>query len=68
MTEENKQETNSITLADLALMVQIIDTCTKRGAFEGNEMVTVGQIRNKIESFVKANMPKEEETTEKAAE
>lgn len=68
MTEENKQETNSITLADLALMVQIIDTCTKRGAFEGNEMVTVGQIRNKIESFVKANMPKEEETTEEAAE
>jgi hypothetical protein len=66
MTEET--ETNNINLSDLALVVQIIDACTKRGAFEGNELVTVGQLRNKVEAFVKANLPKEEVTEQAPAE
>lgn len=61
MTQEAQQQ-EGISLNDLALMVNIIDTCTKRGAFEGNELATIGAIRNKIETFVKANMPKQEET------
>lgn len=63
MTEET---INAINLSDLALVVQIIDACTKRGAFEGNELVTVGQLRNKVEAFVKANLPKQEEVAEEA--
>jgi hypothetical protein len=66
MTEETV--TNNINLSDLALVVQIIDACTKRGAFEGNELVTVGQLRNKVEAFVKANLPKEEVTEQAPAE
>jgi hypothetical protein len=66
MTEETG--TNNINLSDLALVVQIIDACTKRGAFEGNELVTVGQLRNKVEAFVKANLPKEEVTEQAPAE
>ena len=61
MTQEAEQQ-EGISLNDLALMVNIIDTCTKRGSFEGSELATVGTIRDKIETFVKANMPKEEET------
>lgn len=63
MVEENKQESavqSGINLSDLALVVQIIDACTKRGAFEGNELLTVGQLRNKVEAFVKANVPLKE--------
>jgi hypothetical protein len=66
MTEETIN--NVINLSDLALVVQIIDACTKRGAFEGNELVTVGQLRNKVEAFVKANLPKQEVTEEAPAE
>jgi len=69
MTEETNQDAanqSNINLSDLALVVQIIDACTKRGAFEGNELVTIGQLRNKIETFVKANLPPKEEVTEPA--
>ena len=58
------EETIAINLSELALVVQIIDTCSKRGAFEGSELVTVGQLRNKIEAFVKANAPQPKEVTE----
>lgn len=65
---EPAKEQMNINLADLALIVNIIDTCTKRGAFEGSELATVGQLRNKVEVFVKSNMPKEETTEEPAEE
>lgn len=51
----------NITLQDVALTVQIIDACTKRGAIEGNEMATVGQLRDKLANFVNQNAPKQEE-------
>jgi hypothetical protein len=63
MTEQTEKN-EGISLNDLALIINIIDICTKRGAFEGNELLTVGQVRNKLEAFVKANTPKQEETTE----
>lgn len=60
--EEEQLNQISITLQDLALAVQIIDTCTKRGAIEGNEMATVGQLRDKLANFVNQNAPKQEDT------
>lgn len=61
-------DNENITLSDVALMVQIIDACSKRGAFEGNELVAIGQLRDKMERVVKANMPKEAETKEEQTE
>lgn len=55
MTEDN----NSIGLNDIQIVVNIIDVCTKRGAFEGNELFAVGQVREKLAAFVKANLPPE---------
>lgn len=60
MTEQEQEKIN-ITLQDVVLAVQVIDTCTKRGAIEGNEMATVGQLRDKLANFVNQNMPKQEE-------
>lgn len=66
-------EPTSITLQDLTIVVSIIDACSERGAFKGNELAVVGQVREKISAFVKQNQqkneqpePTEEETTENA--
>lgn len=64
----SEQRTN-VTLNDISLMVSIIDVACKRGAIEGNEMSVVGTLRDKLDSFVKENMPPEaEETAEDGAE
>jgi len=59
----------SITLNDLQIIVNMIDVCTKRGAFEGNELLTVGQIREKVTAVIKLNTPTAtEEAKEEIAE
>lgn len=44
-------------LGDLAAVIQIIDVCSKRGAFEGTELESVGAVRGRIAAFVQANAP-----------
>ena len=53
------EEAPQIGVADLESCVKIIDACAQRGAFRGDEMASVGQVRNKINSFVEANKPVE---------
>ena len=50
-----------INLNDLAVVLQIIDVCSKRGAFEGNELKDVGTLRERISAFVDSRLPKKEE-------
>lgn len=54
----------SLGIGDLASVVQIIDVCSQRGAFQGSELEAVGALRGRIQQFVKANAPEEDETTE----
>ena len=60
---------DELTLNDLAVVLQVIDVCSKRGAFEGNELKDVGTLRNRIAEYVNARVPQktEEESTEEAA-
>ena len=60
---EVKHATTNLTISDLSTMVIIIDACTKRGAFEGSELLVVGQLREKIDAIVKENTRNEEEKT-----
>jgi len=75
MTETNDVETTtaeaaaaegqvSLGIGDLASVVQIIDVCSQRGAFQGSELEAVGALRGRVQQFVKANTPEEEEATE----
>ena len=48
---------NNVTLQDMVTMVNIIDVCSERGAFKGNELSVVGQLREKLAAFVKENQP-----------
>lgn len=47
----------SLGIQDLAAMVQVIDVCSKRGAFEGPELESVGVLRGRLVKFVEANKP-----------
>jgi hypothetical protein len=53
-------EQSTITINDIQTVVNIIDVCTERGAFKGPEIATVGNLREKFASFVKANTAVEE--------
>ena len=68
--ENQAAEPVQLTLADVQMMVQIIDLCSKRGAFEGVELETVGGLRGRISSFLQSTMPAEEasETVETPTE
>lgn len=54
-----EEQTPQIGVADLEAVVQIIDACSQRGAFKGDELASVGSVRNRIDAFVKANKPVE---------
>lgn len=52
---------NQLTVQDLAITVNLIDACVERGAFKGNEIYNVGQLREKIASVVLAAQKQTEE-------
>lgn len=53
-------EAPQLNINDLVSIVKIIDACSERGAFKGNEMASVGAVRERIAAFAEANQPVEE--------
>lgn len=79
MSEENQVENAEnqevgLSVNDLAVMVNVIDACSKRGAFKPTEMETVGALYTKIVNFlvatgaIKVDEPEIEEPTEESTE
>tara|TARA_B100000941_G_scaffold68008_2_gene45643 strand:- start:747 stop:1004 length:258 start_codon:yes stop_codon:yes gene_type:complete len=70
MAEEVKAEPSQpeaavqLSLQDIATCVQIVDLCSKRGAFEGPELEIIGGLRTRLVSFVQANQPADEPVAE----
>ena len=54
-------ESPSLNINDLLGAVKIIDACSERGAFRGNELANVGAVRDRLEAFAQDNMPAEPE-------
>jgi hypothetical protein len=52
MSEQSQSP--ELTIQDLNAMKTIIDVASERGAFKPNEMMSVGTIYNKLETFLKA--------------
>ena len=52
-------EAPQIGVSDLEACVKIIDACTQRGAFKGDELSSVGNVRDRLVAFVEANRPQE---------
>jgi hypothetical protein len=49
---EASQQSVDLTVQDLALMKNIIDLCSTRGAFKPAEMAAVGGVYNKLSAFL----------------
>lgn len=43
-----------VTNNDIADVVRIIDVCSSRGAFRGEELAGVGTLRNKLANYLQA--------------
>ena len=52
-------ETKILTIQDLAGVVSIIDVCSARGAFKGEELAGVGRLRESFLAEVKEQQPDE---------
>lgn len=46
-------------LSDLQVMVQIIDLASEKGVFKGPDLKAVGETRERIIEFIKANAPQQ---------
>ena len=49
---EAQAQNTELTVNDLNNIKQIIDVASSRGAFRPNEMRTIGQLYNKLETFL----------------
>jgi hypothetical protein len=58
--QQQQQEPVSISLQDIATVVQLIDVVSRRGGIEGRELAGVGMLRNKLEVFLQQNAPQGE--------
>jgi hypothetical protein len=56
-----EQETVEINTSHILTMVNIMDACAKRGAFEGSELEGIGRFRGILSSYIQ---PPEDEVTE----
>ena len=64
MSEETQtQEVNApeVNIGDFGAILQIIDVASTRGAFKGQELSSVGAIRDRVAAFVDFYTPKKEE-------
>jgi len=50
--DAQQDQSNDLTINDLAAMKNIIDLSSQRGTFKPNEMVAVGTIYNKLTNFL----------------
>ena len=57
----------TITLGDIKGAISIIDICSQRGAYKGEELEAVGLLRKRFAQFIAAATPAEEAAGEEAA-
>ena len=56
-----------VTIQDLAACVNLIDVCSRRGAFQGAELESVGLLRKKLAKILEAHGPPESEESTPAS-
>ena len=54
----------SVTINDIAFLIQIVETVAQRGAFKAEELSSVGAVYDKVKSFIVASMPANQQPTE----
>jgi hypothetical protein len=65
--ESAAPERPTLTLQDLSLMVQVLETGSARGAWKAGELSSVGHLYDRVTSFLEAaGVPKNKSDTETA--
>lgn len=54
-TTESPIESTGLNIVDLQNIAKIIDAAVSRGAFRANEIAQVGNVYDKLESFLKSS-------------
>ena len=57
---QGQEQKVAINLGDLSTVLQLIDVVSTRGGFQGNELAGIGMLRNKIEAFLRQNVPQQD--------
>ena len=57
----------NLNINDLATMANVIEICTQRGAFRAHELKPIGELFDKISTFVKAAQEQAKAAEEAAA-
>ena len=65
MSEENK---DSLTLGTIQNVLQIIDVCSKRGAFRAEELEEVGKTFNQLKAFIEYVTKQQQQNKEVSAQ
>lgn len=63
-TTEQQPTLGDITLGDFILIQNIIAVASKRGAFESKEFTVIGNLTDRLNAFITANAPPEEDTSD----
>lgn len=53
----------SLNISDLQMVIELIDLCSQRGAFRGEELTTVGMLYSRIREFLNTVQPEVDEST-----
>lgn len=53
-------DTPTLTAGDLKMMVNVVDVGSQRGAWRGDELATIGTLRNKLAAVLQSVAPQEE--------
>ena len=68
VSENVNVDTPTITAGDLKMMVTVIDVGSQRGSWKGEELATLGTLRNKLAAVLQSVAPQTEETAEQDGE
>jgi hypothetical protein len=61
---ENQEQQSAgpeLTIVDLQNIKAVLEVCARRGAFQAGEMAAIGTVFNKLNTFLEAVAPKQEE-------
>lgn len=58
---ENSDEIN-LSIADIAMLKQIVEVASQRGAFKAEEMSSVGTVYDKVTAWLEQVVPNEEKS------
>jgi hypothetical protein len=65
--EETSPQSPDINIGDFNAILQIIDVASSRGAFKGEELSSIGTVRDRVNAFVTYHTPKTGETEKETA-